>query len=102
MPPAPTPTRASPPPPQRHHGNFLPPPQPIPPALASQSQSRQQIPPAPRQIHQQSFQPPVEIDEQAIMKAQKHARFAISALNFEDVPTAVKELRGALMTLGAL
>ena len=102
MPPEPTPTRASAPPPQRHHGHFLPPSQPIPPALAPQSQPRQQIPPALRQIHQQPFQPPVEIDEQSIMKAQKHARFAISALNFEDVPTAVKELRGALMTLGAL
>ncbi|MCJ1289717.1 hypothetical protein MMC34_001250 [Xylographa carneopallida] len=40
-------------------------------------------------------------DEEAIMKAQKHARWAISALNFEDVNTAVKELRGALEALGA-
>lgn len=42
-----------------------------------------------------------EADEEAILKAQKHARWAISALNFEDVTTAVKELRGALETLGA-
>ena len=41
------------------------------------------------------------IDEEAILKAQKHARWAISALNFEDVNTAVKELRGALESLGA-
>lgn len=41
-------------------------------------------------------------DEEAIMIAQKHARWAISALNFEDVKTAVKELRGALESLGAL
>lgn len=40
-------------------------------------------------------------DDEAIMLAQKHARWAISALNFEDVPTAVKELRAALRTLGA-
>lgn len=40
-------------------------------------------------------------DEEAILKAQKHARWAISALNFEDVSTAVKELQGALETLGA-
>lgn len=40
-------------------------------------------------------------DEEAILKAQKHARWAISALNFEDVNTAVKELRGALECLGA-
>jgi len=41
------------------------------------------------------------VDEEAILKAQKHARWAISALNFEDVSTAVKELRGALESLGA-
>ena len=35
------------------------------------------------------------------MKAQKHARWAISALNFEDVKTAVKELQSALESLGA-
>jgi vacuolar protein sorting-associated protein VTA1 len=35
------------------------------------------------------------------MAAQKHAKWAISALNFEDVPTAVKELRIALQNLGA-
>ena len=40
-------------------------------------------------------------DEEAILKAQKHARWAISALNFEDVNTAIKELRGALESLGA-
>ena len=43
----------------------------------------------------------VIIDEEAILKAQKHARWAISALNFEDVPTAVKEFQLALQTLGA-
>ncbi|KIW83431.1 hypothetical protein Z517_02676 [Fonsecaea pedrosoi CBS 271.37] len=50
-------------------------------------------------------QPPpvsVEVDEEAILKAQKHARWAISALNFEDVPTAIQELRGALASLGGL
>ncbi|KAJ4156346.1 hypothetical protein NW754_007972 [Fusarium falciforme] len=36
-----------------------------------------------------------------INQAQKHAKWAISALNFEDVPTAVKELRNALALLGA-
>ncbi|KAL9120468.1 MAG: hypothetical protein Q9187_002978 [Circinaria calcarea] len=40
-------------------------------------------------------------DEEAMVKAQKHARWAISALNFEDVNTAVKELKGALESLGA-
>ncbi|KAK2018473.1 DUF605-domain-containing protein [Colletotrichum eremochloae] len=40
-------------------------------------------------------------DEMDLSKAQKHAKWAISALNFEDVPTAVKELRNALAALGA-
>jgi vacuolar protein sorting-associated protein VTA1 len=44
---------------------------------------------------------PVRVDEKAMTEAQKHAKWAISALNFEDVPTAVKELRKALETLGA-
>ncbi|KIW23078.1 hypothetical protein, variant 1 [Cladophialophora immunda] len=44
----------------------------------------------------------VEVDEEAILKAQKHARWAISALNFEDVPTAIEELRGALACLGGI
>ena len=40
-------------------------------------------------------------DEAAIAAAQKHAKFAISALNFEDVKTAVTELEEALKELGA-
>ena len=67
---------------------------------------------APTAIHPPIPQPPVYaappaqtanvvIDEESIMKAQKHARWAISALNFEDVPTAISELRGALASLGA-
>lgn len=59
-------------------------------------------PPPPPQIFQQPINaPPVIVDEEAMLKAQKHARWAISALNFEDVNTAVKELRGALKSLGA-
>lgn len=49
--------------------------------------------------------PPVggyKTDDEATMLAQKHARWAISALNFEDVNTAVKELRLALQSLGAV
>jgi len=41
------------------------------------------------------------VDEESITKAQKHAKWAISALNYDDIPTAVKELRAALKTLGA-
>ncbi|KAF7503407.1 hypothetical protein GJ744_003890 [Endocarpon pusillum] len=43
----------------------------------------------------------ITVDDEAISSAQKHARWAISALNFEDVPTAIRELRGALEALGA-
>lgn len=41
------------------------------------------------------------IDDDSIRKAQKHCKWAISALNFEDAATAVKELELALQTLGA-
>lgn len=41
------------------------------------------------------------LDEESITKAQKHAKWAISALNYDDVPTAVKELQLALQLLGA-
>lgn len=40
-------------------------------------------------------------DQKDINQAQKHAKWAISALNFEDIPTAVKELQNALASLGA-
>lgn len=40
-------------------------------------------------------------DDDAVLAAQKHAKWAISALNFEDVDTAVSELRIALRALGA-
>lgn len=46
-------------------------------------------------------QGPFKTDEEAQMAAAKHAKWAISALNFEDVNTAVKELRLALQSLGA-
>nr|POE58030.1 vacuolar protein sorting-associated protein vts1 [Quercus suber] len=40
-------------------------------------------------------------DDEAVAAAQKHAKWAISALNFDDVNTAVKELKIALAALGA-
>jgi len=43
--------------------------------------------------------PPVE--DLQIDDAQKHARWAISALNYEDISTAVKELHLALQCLGS-
>lgn len=47
------------------------------------------------------YVPPATIDDLAMVNAQKHAKWAISALNFEDVSTAVRELRKALEILGA-
>ncbi|ODQ80248.1 hypothetical protein BABINDRAFT_7707 [Babjeviella inositovora NRRL Y-12698] len=40
--------------------------------------------------------------DEAITKAQKHSKYAISALNYEDVPTGIKELESALALLRAL
>ncbi|KAF2858717.1 DUF605-domain-containing protein [Piedraia hortae CBS 480.64] len=57
--------------------------------------------------------PPVEVpimapsvgyrtDDEAVLSARKHAKWAISALEFDDVNTAVKELRDALTALNAV
>jgi vacuolar protein sorting-associated protein VTA1 len=111
--------QSPPPPPTRHHGHPLPSvyQAATPPKLAPPSAPRPPILQVTPQLHQQqpslhqSLPPqlppapvptqPVVVDEEAMMKAQKHARWAISALNFEDVPTAIRELKGALETLGA-
>lgn len=44
---------------------------------------------------------PATMHYKDISQAQKHAKWAISALNFEDIPTAIQELRNALAMLGA-
>ncbi|KAG9243303.1 Vta1 like-domain-containing protein [Calycina marina] len=76
------------------------------------SQPTYQQPPPQRAVPPPAAVPPgvqpaldnsqLNTDDAAIAKAQKHARFAISALNFEDAETAVRELRDALKTLGAV
>ena len=94
-------------PPQRSY-----PPQPPSASVAPRNVSMQQPPVQTRSFPPVDSAPPAVsmsgsnqatfvADEEAILKAQKHARWAISALNFEDVNTAVKELRGALESLGA-
>ena len=62
---------------------------------------------APRSISQTTSSIPAatrgaapDVDEDSIAQAQKHARWAVSALTFDDVNTAVKELRNALASLG--
>jgi vacuolar protein sorting-associated protein VTA1 len=74
-----------PPPPQLPSAPYLgaphPPPLPPPPARPEPSQ-------------------PPELTPGLITKAQKHCRFAISALDYEDAEQARKELRSALAILG--
>lgn len=108
----PPPTRQNfqPPPPQPSVVPYSPPiltPGPLPSAVAPPPIQRAQ-PAAPTQPTFAPRNDPVPVpvsnvvvDEEAMMKAQKHARWAISALNFEDVPTAIKEFQLALQTLGA-
>jgi vacuolar protein sorting-associated protein VTA1 len=84
-----------------------------PPAHPSVAQAQPYIAPQPQvQPPPQQFAPAPVVapiaakeqlitDDETVAKAQKHARWAISALNFEDVDTAVRELRAALQTLGA-
>lgn len=84
---------STPPPPPQPQLPVFQPPQPLP----------FNNPSVPQQQPAQSFQHqgPFKTDEEAQMAAAKHAKWAISALNFEDVNTAVKELRLALQSLGA-
>jgi vacuolar protein sorting-associated protein VTA1 len=44
--------------------------------------------------------PDFELTPSIIAKAQKHCRFAISSLDYEDAEQARKELRAALALLG--
>jgi len=75
-------------------------PPPIQPRVAPIALSKPISAPVPQQTSQ-SHDGPFLTDDDAVFTAQKHAKFAISALNFEDVTTAVKELRAALQSLGA-
>ncbi|KAF8560045.1 DUF605-domain-containing protein [Imleria badia] len=53
-------------------------------------------------IHVPAYPPPreVELTPKLIAKAQKHCKFAISALDYEDPQHAITELKAALETLG--
>jgi vacuolar protein sorting-associated protein VTA1 len=87
------------PPPQTNYG---PPPAATPSDYPLPPQQHHPVPPSahipvPVPSRPEAF----SLEPEAVAKAQKHARWAISALNFEDAETAVKELRLALQTLGA-
>ena len=70
--------------------------QPPPPSVPQASMPQPTAPPA-----QVARPVTYNTDDESVMKAQKHCRWAISALNFEDSATAVKELKSALQALGA-
>ena len=72
------------------HGAFV---QQSPPAIYSRARAP---PPPPVPVQED----PVELTPGIITKAQKHCRFAISALNYDDAEQAKKELRAALALLG--
>lgn len=78
---------------------------PVQPPAAPQLRSQPTVPaPVPMPVSAAQPAPPLggyRTDDESTMAAQKHARWAISALNFEDVNTAVRELRLALQRLGA-
>lgn len=65
----------------------------IPSAPATTPSQPQPLPSAPRETVQVY---PTELDSKSIERCQKHARWAISALDYEDLETARKELRLAL------
>ncbi|KAI9700514.1 MAG: hypothetical protein M1820_006813 [Bogoriella megaspora] len=86
------------------------PPAPLQSPPASVPPAMNPVIPLPQPPHQAAYMPPVQpgpppggyrMDEDSVASAQKHAKWAMSALNFEDVNTAVKELRIALEALGA-
>jgi hypothetical protein len=70
-------------------------------APTSHSRASQQNPNALGTAPLAQSQGPFRDDEQSIAEATKHAKWAISALNFDDAATAVRELRIALRSLGA-
>ncbi|KAJ5483935.1 hypothetical protein N7539_005731 [Penicillium diatomitis] len=75
----------------------------IPPPTASSSvpAPSTQAPSAPAPAPSAPSQPAHSVDDHNISLAQKHARWAVSALTFDDVNTAIKELKSALKLLGS-
>ncbi|KAM3515153.1 hypothetical protein MY11210_001165 [Beauveria gryllotalpidicola] len=73
----------------------------VPPPIASAPAPIPSPAPAPAAAPASAYATTTNIHHKDLNQAQKHAKWAISALNFDDVPTAVKELRNALAMLGA-
>jgi vacuolar protein sorting-associated protein VTA1 len=68
-------------------------------AVAAAAPAAASMAPAPSASQATSYG--ITANDQAIAQAQKHAKWAVSALSFDDVPTAIKELKLALRQLGA-
>ncbi|OCH94754.1 DUF605-domain-containing protein [Obba rivulosa] len=58
------------------------------------------IPPPPVVDVTTAMNAPVQLTPEIVARAQKHCRFAISSLDYEDAEQAKKELRAALRVLG--
>lgn len=72
-------------------------PPPVAPASVPRPAAHAPVAPAPYVPSQPSH----GLDDNTVQLAQKHARWAVSALTFDDVDTAIKELRNSLKCLGA-
>ena len=104
----PPPAPFSPPPPTAFHPVPTPPQDPPPASykpISPPAPYKPTSPPAPPQQHytappQQHYTPPVT-STASYDQAEKHCRYATSAIQFEDVPTAIKELEAAIAVLRA-
>ncbi|OAA69152.1 hypothetical protein ISF_03527 [Cordyceps fumosorosea ARSEF 2679] len=92
QPSSPIPTRVAP--------EIIPPPEPL-PAVQPREVPASVMAPSAAPVPTPAYAPATNIHRKDLNQAQKHAKWAISALNFDDVPTAIKELRNALAMLGA-
>ena len=91
-------SRDSPPPASYNIADAYPSAPPLPPLPPSAPYVQIPAPSAPPLIEMSP--PPAELTPGQIAKAQRHCRFAISALDYEDAEQARKELRAALAIIG--
>lgn len=56
----------------------------------------------PPSSQQQEYKPRKEVTPEDMAKAQKFAKWAVSALDYEDVENAIEQFRNGLKALGAL
>jgi len=75
-------------------------PPPPPPPYAPPAAGFRPPPPPPMPVHVPVSAPSGELPPSLIVKIQKHCRFAISSLDYEDAEQARRELRAALELLG--